>query len=153
MGGPFALAVAARLPERVTRVGLASMSRIPPDEGHGAVELLPPPLREKLEEARTEPDVLVELWPEEEFWRGFEDPEKVFDLLPEVDQWVAADADARAVLVESMREGLRSGIQGMVREEVMLLRPWGLPYPTSTRRSSSGTATQIACPSLGQSSS
>jgi len=125
MGGPFALAVAARLPERVTRVGLASMSRIPPDEGHGAVELLPPPLREKLEEARTEPDVLVELWPEEEFWRGFEDPEKVFDLLPEVDQWVAADADARAVLVESMREGLRSGIQGMVREEVMLLRPWG----------------------------
>src|SRR2546430_11340701 len=100
----FALAVAARLPERVTRVGLASMSRIPPDEGHGAVELLSPPLREKLEEARTEPDVLVERWPEEEFWRGFEDPEKEFDLLPEVDQWVAGDADARAVPLESMPE-------------------------------------------------
>ena len=109
MGGPFALAVAARFPARVTRVGLVSMSRVPPDEGD-ALELLPPPLREKLEEARTEPERLVEQWPQEEFWRGFEDPEQVFDLLPEADQWVAADPDARAVLVESMREGLRSGI-------------------------------------------
>ena len=68
MGGPYALAAAARLPGRVTRLGLASISHVPPDEQR---ESMRPPSEADVRAAASDPTELVERWSASEEWRVY----------------------------------------------------------------------------------
>lgn len=126
MGGPFALACGARLASRLTRIGLLSISHTPIEEEPGGFDGLSPEDREDVELARTEPGRLVSRWREQDGWREFQrDPTTMFAGLGEVDAWVLKDVATRKSLEAQIREGLRPGPDGMLWEEVMVIRPWG----------------------------
>jgi pimeloyl-ACP methyl ester carboxylesterase len=130
-GGPHALAVAARLPDRVAAaecvVGAAPSDAADLDWTAGMDE-------ENVTEfgwARQGEQVLHQhLVPvaAADLRRMAADPAKVFS-----DDWQLADADRRVlarddvqrVLAESVREALRPGVWGWVDDDLAFLRPWG----------------------------
>lgn len=127
MGGPYALAAAAQLPERVTRLGLASISHVPADE---QPESMTPPPEEDLRVAESDPTGLIERWAESPEWRVYaERPEAILEGLPEADQRMLDELGYRPALEEIVREGVRQGLRGMLWEEVAMLRPWGFRLP------------------------
>jgi pimeloyl-ACP methyl ester carboxylesterase len=126
MGGPFALACGARLADRLTRVGLLSISHTPIEEEPGGFEALTLEDRDDVDLARKEPARLVARWREEDGWREYQrDPTAMFASLGDVDAWVLKDVATRKALEAHIREGLRPGPDGMLWEEVMVIRPWG----------------------------
>lgn len=123
MGGPYALAAAARLPGRVTRLGLASISHVPPDEQR---ESMRPPSEADVRAAASDPTELVERWSASEEWRVYvERPEAILEGLPDADHRMLDELGYRQALEENVREGMRQGLRGMLWEEVAMLRPWG----------------------------
>jgi pimeloyl-ACP methyl ester carboxylesterase len=127
-GGPYALACAARIPERVTKVGVAATDG-PWDEVPGAMNDLPSELR-----------ALVELLPR--------DPVAAEDGIRKRCQWYADDWSAMFAGVGShpgdpddelltkpeiigavktwMAEGARQGSAGYSSDVIAEFRPWGL---------------------------
>jgi pimeloyl-ACP methyl ester carboxylesterase len=130
-GGPHALAVAARLPDRVALaecvVGAAPFDApgFAWTEGMDAENVTefgwalegPEVLRREL--TRVAADDLA---------RMAADPAKVFSddwQLAEADRQVLANVDVSRVAVEMMREALRPGVWGWVDDDLAFLSPWG----------------------------
>lgn len=130
-GGPHALAVAARLPDRVALaecvVGAAPFDApgLAWTEGMDAENVTefgwalegPEVLRREL--TRVAADDLA---------RMAADPAKVFSddwQLAEADRQVLANVDVSRVAVEMMREALRPGVWGWVDDDLAFLSPWG----------------------------
>lgn len=125
MGGPFALACAAVFPERVPRVALISISHLPPEQAPEAYDALSPREREEAELAASDPERLIETWVREGKYEFYREPENILTVLSETDPWLADSPVLRSMLAEHIREAFRSGLAGMLWEEVIVLRPWG----------------------------
>lgn len=123
MGCPYALAVAAKFPKRVTRVGLLSISHLPPDE---RPESMTPPPEQDVQAAASDPVGLIERWSINKEWRVYaEQPESILEGLPAVDKRMLDELGYRHALEANIREGMRQGLRGMLWEEVAMLRQWG----------------------------
>jgi pimeloyl-ACP methyl ester carboxylesterase len=134
-GGPHCLAVAAGLPDRVTRaaciVGVAPYD-ILGDEWYDGMD--PMNIKEfgwALEgEARLIPE--TERESAAMLARMAEDPATVlgdFDL-PEADQAILARPDVAAVMQSSLIECVRNGVFGWVDDDLAFTRPWGFDLAT-----------------------
>jgi pimeloyl-ACP methyl ester carboxylesterase len=125
-GGPYALACALRLPERIPIVGIVS-GMVPLDEPASAAAL---PLRERRIFA------LLRRAP----WVGRalaaaavpvarRYPNQAFDLLAAralvPDRTILQRPEIRAGLIDDMREALGGGGHGAIHELVLFSRPWG----------------------------
>ncbi len=127
-GGPHALACAAVLGGRVTRVAVvvgagpsddpeldfqAGMNELNRAEfgaalkGATALEAFLDPFAER---ARTDPVALVE---------------ELAATVPAADQAVMARPEVRAVLVESFAESVRQGVRGWADDDLAFVMPWG----------------------------
>ena len=123
MGCPYALAVASAFPKQVSRVGLLSISHVPPDERPESMTPLP---EHDVSAAASDPAALIERWSVKEEWRVYtEQPAAILEGLPEVDKRMLNELGCRHALEENIREGMRQGLRGMLWEEVAMLRPWG----------------------------
>lgn len=130
-GGPHALAVGARLPERVTRVG-CEVSPAPYDapELDWPAGMDPTNVRE-LEWALTGEDTLArELRREAQRILDQLDDDDPTALFSEVDlsgsdRAVLADARVRQQMSASTREALAPGVWGWVDDDLALVKPWG----------------------------
>jgi pimeloyl-ACP methyl ester carboxylesterase len=123
MGGPYALAAAAGLPDRITRVGLASISHVPSDERPASIKAPP---EEDVRAAANDPEGLIARWSGSGDWRAYvEKPGAILNGLTDVDKRMLDELGYRNELEENIREGMRQGLRGMLWEEVAMLRPWG----------------------------
>jgi pimeloyl-ACP methyl ester carboxylesterase len=130
-GGPHALAVAARMPERAGRA-TCSVGPAPFDaEGLDWLEGMDPLNVKELEWARQGEEVLVpELEREaaEALERIAVDPSKILG-----DEWGLSEADraelARPergeIIRQDTREAMRQGVWGWVDDDLALVSPWG----------------------------
>jgi pimeloyl-ACP methyl ester carboxylesterase len=131
MGGPHCLAVAARLPERVTRVtcavGVAPLDAPDLDWKEG---MDPLNVRELGWALEGEEVLTRELEREaaEMLERIAADPARLLGddwQLPEADRAELARVERQAVIREGMTEAFRNGVFGWVDDDLCLVRPWG----------------------------
>lgn len=125
-GGPYALACAARIPERISRVGLIGAPG--PLAGGQFTHGMTTRNRLALELAARSPSLarlLVRLLA----WWIRRCPERqlahMLATAPPADRRVLADPRYRARVVESTAEALRQGGRGVAWELTLLARPWG----------------------------
>ena len=124
-GGPHALALGARAPERVRALGLA-VGGAPGDfvdpEDLIAIN------REGLRRAREEGRESLEAFLAEPAAQAASDPGAMLDATmadaPPVDREMLARPDVRATLVESLREAFVNGPQGWFDDSYALTMPW-----------------------------
>ena len=125
-GGPHALAVGARAPERVSALGLAV--------GGAPADFVDPDdliaiNREGLRRAREEGRESLEEFLAEPAAQAAADPGAMLDAAmadaPEVDREMLARPDVRATLVESLREAFVDGPVGWFDDSYALSTPWG----------------------------
>ncbi|HEY2694519.1 MAG TPA: alpha/beta hydrolase [Pseudonocardiaceae bacterium] len=129
-GGPHCLAVAARLPKRVTRaacvVGVAPYERL----GDAFFDGMDP---ENIKEFGWALDGAARLAPELRreadgmLTRMAADPATVlgdFDI-PEADRAILARPDIAVVLREGMTEAVRRSVDGWVDDDLAFTKPWG----------------------------
>jgi pimeloyl-ACP methyl ester carboxylesterase len=125
-GGPYALATARELPERVTRLGL--VSPLTPLAGTAFVRHLAPDLRRRARLGRVLP-WLVHVQAVRDARAFARNPEAfvVADLSkrPACDRAVLDDPSLRRMLIENQREAYRQGATGIFVEALLYLRPWG----------------------------
>ncbi len=126
-GGPFALACAATIPERVSQLVLVcALGPVDtPEATQGMVALN----RWLLSLARNAP------WLAEKIattclrllWRKGEQviPEQIEARLPEADRRVLAKTELREALIASAREALRQGPSGAATDGLLYARTWG----------------------------
>jgi pimeloyl-ACP methyl ester carboxylesterase len=125
-GGPYALATAHRLPDRVTRVGLvASMA---PLAGTSLTRELSPNLRRRARIARVAPQFLRIAVVRDR--RAFiRDPvgylEHEFARGPECDRAALDQPGFKEMLILSRYESYRQGTAGLAADALLYLRPWG----------------------------
>jgi pimeloyl-ACP methyl ester carboxylesterase len=125
-GGPHALAVGARAPERVSALGLAVGAApsdfVDPDD-------LIAINREGLRRAREEGRESLEAFLAEPAAQAASDPGAMLDAAmadaPPVDQEMLARPDVRAMLMESLREAFVNGPVGWFDDSWALANPWG----------------------------
>jgi pimeloyl-ACP methyl ester carboxylesterase len=125
-GGPHALALGLRAPDRVRALGLA-VGGVPGDfvdpEDLIAIN------REGLRRAREEGRESLEAFLAEPAAQAASDPGAMLDAVmadaPPVDREMLARSDVRAVLVESLREAFSNGPQGWFDDSYALSTPWG----------------------------
>ena len=121
-GGPYALACALQLPDRVS--GVALVSCVAP---HDAAAL------DAADDADRALTRLAEQEPERcaaEFASGaaflVENPERFLDLpRPEPDVELLNDAETRTMFVDTVREAVRQGVDAYGWECMLERRPWG----------------------------
>jgi pimeloyl-ACP methyl ester carboxylesterase len=128
-GGPHSLAVAARLPERVTRaacvVGVAPFDTPGFDwfAGMDAVNI------EEIRWAREGEDVLArELERMTTAWlkRLADDPSKAGEVeFSEADRAVMANPERQEMVRRMLNEAFRQGVWGYVDDALCLIQPWG----------------------------
>jgi pimeloyl-ACP methyl ester carboxylesterase len=130
-GGPHALAVAARLPERVTRVTCA-VGIVPYDTaGFDFFEGMDPNNVKELGWALEGEDVLareLEREAAEILERIAVDPSKVIGDdwdLSEADRAELARPERHGVIRESVSESFASGVWGWVDDDLCFVSPWG----------------------------
>ena len=127
-GGPHALACAARLPERVTRVAILASPA--PKDVMGARWY------NDMAEENADWYRKAELGEEEfrescgeEMERRRRDPESVMphnhSTLPKTDHPAALDFGVRSKLVDTFSEALNNGIDGWVEDVLAFVSPWG----------------------------
>jgi pimeloyl-ACP methyl ester carboxylesterase len=130
-GGPHALAVAARLPDRVAVaecvVGPAPFGAAGLDWTAG---MDPENVKEFGWAWQGAQELHRNLVPEAaaDLQRMAADPAQVFSddwHLADADRQVLARTDVQRVLAESVREALRPGVWGWVDDDLAFLRPWG----------------------------
>jgi pimeloyl-ACP methyl ester carboxylesterase len=130
-GGPHALAMAARMPDRVVRarcsVGLAPLDA----EGLDWVAGMDPENVREFGWARQGEEVLHRELDREgraDLARIAVDPSQILSddwHLDPADRQVLSRADVQQVMGESMREAHRAGTWGWVDDDLAFLRPWG----------------------------
>jgi pimeloyl-ACP methyl ester carboxylesterase len=129
-GGPHALAVAARLPDRVTRAACAS-SPAPYDAGIDWLTGMDPLNVREVEWALQGEDVYVpELEREaaEALERVAADPSKILGDdwgLSEADRAALARPEVHDVIREDVAEAVRQGVFGWADDMLAILEPWG----------------------------
>jgi pimeloyl-ACP methyl ester carboxylesterase len=125
-GGPYALATAHKLGDRVTKVGL--VASLTPLAGTAFVRLLSPDLRRRARLGRALPWLVYQVAKRDA--RAFaRDPEaaldKEFATAPACDRATLDDPALRQMQIESRREAYRQGPAGIFTEAMLYLRPWG----------------------------
>jgi len=128
-GGGYALACAARMPERISAVGLASCEG-PYDEVPGALEQgMSPEERRLFERIRRDPVAARGAVAAHVGW--YQDPDRICGEWeregPAVDVPILARPDVRDALTQMWREGARQGVGGLVDDWIALSLPWGFP--------------------------
>ncbi len=127
-GGPYALACASLLPERLISVTLICSAG--PVDAPGALEGMAPLTRWLLTFARTTP------WLAEKtaamflgaIWRDGDQviPRQIEQRLPPSDKETLKNPELRTGLVASSKEALRQGVAAAAWDGLLLSRPWGL---------------------------
>jgi pimeloyl-ACP methyl ester carboxylesterase len=126
-GGPYALACAYKIPERITAVGLIS-SFAPYDRPNSTAGMA------RFNKLSLSLARWLPFWIGRQFMKmqGHElrkNPEgaakKMLSSLPEADQKVLNNAEVKAVLLPSLGEAYRAGADGAAWEGVILVHPWG----------------------------
>jgi pimeloyl-ACP methyl ester carboxylesterase len=126
-GGPFALACARFIPERIRKIAVVSgvgPSTIGSEGMHESnrkkfnlAQRLPWLARTMLTAAfaplRKDPDRLPEQL------------HKIWQQLPDPDQLALANADFSNGIIEVTRDAIANGVSGWVNEEVLMAQPWG----------------------------
>jgi pimeloyl-ACP methyl ester carboxylesterase len=126
-GGPYGLALAARLPERVQAVGI--VCGLGPLNAATAMQAMQWPARFGFAMARAAPRMLRLIYGGVvgRLIRG--DPEMALSLLargsPASDRSILARTEIKAALCASVREGLRPGTKGAVQDMVLYAHDWG----------------------------
>jgi pimeloyl-ACP methyl ester carboxylesterase len=124
-GGPHALALGTRAPERVRALGLA-VGGVPGDfvDPDDLIAIN----REGLRRAREEGRESLEAFLAEPAAQAASDPGAMLDTAmadaPPVDREMLAQPDVRAMLVESLREAFANGPQGWFDDSYALTMPW-----------------------------
>lgn len=126
-GGPYAAVCAARLPQRVARVGL--VCSVGPLDTPGAARDMVGMNRGLLFLARTTPR-LVRLFAGPFIRAGWHYetevlPRKMLARLPETDRRTLASPELRETLLASWSEAFRSGMRGMVWDGCLYAWSWG----------------------------
>ena len=126
-GGPYALACAAVIPDRVPKVGVAA-SVGPWDEVPGAWRELPPAVRELVELLPRDPAAAHEGFRKRCQWYA-DDQEGMFaDVGPhpeDPDGQLLVRPETLEAMKALMREGARQGSSGYVADVIAEFRPWG----------------------------
>ena len=126
-GGPYSIACAARIPERVSAVGV--VSGLAPLERAGLTQGMVPLNRRLLNLARVMPwsaqrlgMVLLQF-----FWREGNQviPPAIEARLSESDRRALESAELREGLIAASVEALRGGFMGPARDGFLYARPWG----------------------------
>jgi pimeloyl-ACP methyl ester carboxylesterase len=125
-GGPYALACAHELPERITRVGV--VSGVGPYDAPGATHGMRWANRVGFQlGARFPPLAQLIMWSMERQLRRR--PERALDAvaqaMPPPDAEIAARPEVRRILAAVFAEAFRQGSRGAARDIVLLGRPWG----------------------------
>jgi pimeloyl-ACP methyl ester carboxylesterase len=127
-GAPYAAAIAAGMPDRLTGVCLVSSGSLSyildstelDDEDRANLEAV-----DRLGAADATRKYADELSP----WAAdlLTDPGQIAtsDDLPEGDQWIMNDPDECSGLLDSIQEGLRQGAIGAATDWIAVIRPWG----------------------------
>jgi pimeloyl-ACP methyl ester carboxylesterase len=125
-GGPFAMACAIRIPERVTHVGLVSTLG-PRQEVDW--EDFPPDRKAMLETAAKDPFAALPEMREQCAW--LMTPEVVAEPegWGEADRWLLEDPDLLEVFIAALREAGRQGVDGYAWDRLALDTPW--PFAAS----------------------
>jgi pimeloyl-ACP methyl ester carboxylesterase len=136
-GGGYALACAARMPERIWAVGLACCEG-PYDEVPGALEQgMTPEERSLFERIRRDSVAARPAVAEHVAW--YQDPDTIWaweredptvevPIPPAVDVPILARPDVRDALTRMWREGARQGVGGLVDDWIALSLPWGFAF-------------------------
>jgi pimeloyl-ACP methyl ester carboxylesterase len=124
-GGPHAMACAARLPQRFTRLGAVGGAG-PIFQVPGLWEQLDEDWRAELELAAQDRSRALEAARRRSEWL-VDDPESAGDPAnwPEVDRWLGQDPAMRDAFVAVVREAGRQGIDGYVWDRLSFTLPWG----------------------------
>jgi pimeloyl-ACP methyl ester carboxylesterase len=127
-GGPYALACAWRMPERLSVV--ASISGVAPMPGAGGIPGLQRQDHVALELLRYAPWLRGPLMALGGFaWRRF--PVRMYErleaLCPPADRVVLARPDVARALITGVEEAFREGSGGAADELRLFIRPWGFP--------------------------
>jgi pimeloyl-ACP methyl ester carboxylesterase len=123
-GGPYALACAVAMPERVSSVVLANcvapLDELAPDlvgAGEDEVRLI--------ELSRSAPEGAATLIAEAASWL-LQDPDRFLSApRPEPDARLLREPPVRQMFAASVREAVRRGLDGYISDEVLERRPWG----------------------------
>lgn len=126
-GGPHALACAALLPERITRVGVLVSLAPSADMGQRWFDGMTPSNVVEYK-AAAEPKVLARRLGEAADRIRADPASHVATLSPEMppdDRRVVADVGIRALLAASFAEALRESAVGWIDDALAFRRPWG----------------------------
>jgi len=132
-GGPYAAACAARIPAKLTGVGIAcsrNLTRFNIAENPAALEELEADARHLFEIAQEDPAAAARAAAEaEREWVSQlrERPEMLLDgyETPEGDRWFFDDPERRRSFLEAVRESVRQGPEALAWEEIDWCLPWG----------------------------
>lgn len=126
-GGPYAIACAYKIPDRLSAAGL--VSSFAPYDRAGATEGMASFNKLALGMARRMPWWFTRRFMKMQGNALQKDPEGVANQMlssvPESDQKIFTDQSAKDVLLPAMSEAYRSGADGAGWDAYMLVRPWG----------------------------
>jgi pimeloyl-ACP methyl ester carboxylesterase len=125
-GGPYALACAYKLPERV-RAGAIVSGVAPPERPH-PYRGMPLPSRVLLFGERTMPPlvyVLRRMTRSMIMGDPMEAGRKAASFFPRVDRDLVKTAEAQARFGRDVQEGYRQGWEGPAEDDILVNRPWG----------------------------
>jgi pimeloyl-ACP methyl ester carboxylesterase len=123
-GGPFALACAFRLPDRVTSLGLVAATG-PSHEVPGEWDELPPELRVLLTEAERDPLAVRDRLRQRYTWfagdlDAFLNPAE----FPQAETWWLTDPQTRSTVLEELEDARRPGVDGIVWDTLCTDSAW-----------------------------
>lgn len=125
-GGPWAMAVGVRMPERIRALGLVSTFGPEDDVPEGVVDSSPQERARVIATLRRDPFAAVEAVAEREKWM-VETPEAIADPAswPAAEQWLFADPDIPPLLLLEHEESARQGVVGSVWDWIARKATWG----------------------------
>jgi pimeloyl-ACP methyl ester carboxylesterase len=124
-GGPYAMACAARLPDRVTMIGLAA-TLAPLDELPSLWDELPPDMRDLIMRLRQDPGGAAEDVARRLAWYATDPVRRPPSLPPgHPDDLAMRKPGVFAAFARGHREGARQGVTGFVADFSALNLPWG----------------------------
>lgn len=128
-GGPYAAAIAYKLPDRVSQAALVSGAA--PMDRDGAYEGMNDRMQAAFQMSERYPGWLLHALTALGTRAALRDPEKTLAdtaaTLSTDDQHVLAQPAIRKQVMQYRAEATRNGVRGIVREAKILVSPWGFP--------------------------